>query len=47
MDRSPAKPGWNLTAWALAGFMLVAFAVYVAGGSGSGNIAATIEASNS
>ena len=46
MDRSPAKPGWNLTVWALAGFMLVAFGVYVAGGPGAGQIAVTTEASS-
>ena len=40
MDRHGARPGWNLTVWALAGFVLIALAVYVIGGGGT-EIAAT------
>ncbi|WP_306119964.1 MULTISPECIES: hypothetical protein [unclassified Roseitalea] len=41
MDRQTAKPGWSLTVWALAGFLLIAFAIYVIGAPGVGEIAAT------
>lgn len=41
MDRHTAKPGWNLTMWALAGFVLVALAVYVAGAKPGGDLVVT------
>lgn len=41
MDRQTAKPGWNLTVWALAGFLIVALAVYVAGGKSTPDIIGT------
>lgn len=41
MDRHTAKPGWNLTLWALAGFLLVSLAVYVMDGGTPGETAAT------
>lgn len=41
MDRQTAKPGWNLTIWALAGFLIVALAVYVAGGKPNAEITIT------
>jgi len=41
MDRHAAKPGWNLTMWALAGFVLVALAVYVAGGKPGADLVVT------
>ena len=39
MDRQTAKPGWNLTLWALAGFLIVALAIYVAGGKSNQDMA--------
>lgn len=41
MDRHTAKPGWNLTLWALAGFLIVALAVYMAGGKSPSDVMAT------
>lgn len=41
MDRQTAKPGWNLTLWALAGFLIVALAIYVAGGKSNQEMAVT------
>lgn len=41
MHRQTVKPGWNLTVWALAGFVLVALAIYVAGGKPGADLVST------
>lgn len=38
MHRQTEKPGWNLTVWAVAGFVLVALAIYVVGGPPSADL---------
>lgn len=35
MDENTTRPCWNITAWALIGFVLVVFAIALMSGSGS------------
>lgn len=40
MDHQGAKPAWNLTVWALAGFFLLAAALHVGGATSTKEVAA-------
>lgn len=41
MDENTTKPCWNITAWALTGFVLVVFAIALMSGSGT-EVASTV-----